>query len=223
MTTTTDNSPERYNDNLTWMNDALAYGTDVWQRSLIYMDILRKRGNNYLAHNQQGMPPVLTFYYTIVMDGHSLNPATNYQLARIHDRRKPDAATRHTGPDKRRMPKSAPDSSAIKQPVIILDPRAGGGPGIGGFKQDSQIGMALSQGYPVYFVLFTPDPVPGQTMADVQLTLAKFVEKTAELHPDARKPAIIGNCQAGWAVAMLGALHPCLLYTSDAADDLVSV
>jgi len=208
MTTTTDNSPEKNDDYLTWMNDALAYGTDFWQRSLIHMDILRKRGNNYLAHNQQGMPPVLTFDYTIVIDGLSLNPATNYKLARIHDRRKPDAATRHKGTEKRQMPKSAPNSSAVKPPVIILDPRAGGGPGIGGFKQDSQIGMALSQGHPVYFVLFTPDPVPSQTMADVQLTLALFVEKVAELHPDARKPAIIGNCQAGWAVAMLGALHP---------------
>jgi len=208
MTTTTDNSPEKYKDNLAWMNDALAYGTDFWQRSLIYMDILRKRGNNYLAHNQQGMPPVLTFDYTIVMDGHSLDPATNYKLVRIHDRRKRDASTRPTGTEKRRLPKSDPGSSAIKQPVIILDPRAGGGPGIGGFKQDSQIGMALSQGHPVYFVLFTPDPVPGQTMADVQLTLAHFVEKIAELHPNARKPTIIGNCQAGWAVAMLGALHP---------------
>jgi len=208
MTTTTDNSPEKYKDTFNWMTDAMDYGTDVWQRSLIYMDILRQRGNNYLTHNQQGMPPVLTFDYTIVLDGQALDPATNYRLARIHDRRKSHTATRHTGQEKRRLPRSSPGKPTAIRPVIILDPRAGGGPGIGGFKQDSQIGMALSQGHPVYFVLFTPDPVPGQTMADVQLTLAKFVEKVAELHPDARKPAIIGNCQAGWAVAMLGALHP---------------
>ena len=194
--------------NSSWMSAAMAYGTDFWQRSLIYMDILRKRGNNYLVHNQQGMPPVLTFDYTIVMDGQALDPATNYRLARIHDRRKSDIATRQPGREKRRLPKSPPGKPTGIRPVIILDPRAGGGPGIGGFKQDSQIGMALSQGHPVYFVLFTPDPVPGQTMADVQATLATFVEKVAKLHPDARKPAVIGNCQAGWAVAMLGALHP---------------
>ena len=191
-----------------WADDALAYGTDFWQRSTIYMDILRQRGNNYLEHNRQGMPPVLNFDYHVVLDGHDLQPATNYKLARIHDRRDPSASTHNTGTEKRRQSKNAPGSSDPTRPVIILDPRAGGGPGIGGFKQDSQIGMALSQGHPVYFVLFTPDPIAGQTLADVQLTLARFVDTITEQHPNARRPVIIGNCQAGWAVAMLGALYP---------------
>ncbi len=208
MTTTTDNSPEKYNDILSWTNDALAYGTDFWQRSLIYMDILRKRGNNYLEHNRQGMPPVLNFDYDILLDGQDLQPSTNYKLARIRDRRKSDDLNQHPGTENRRLPTNALNASTVKRPVIILDPRAGGGPGIGGFKQDSQIGMALNQGHPVYFVLFTPDPVPGQTLPDAQKTLARFVEKVTEQHLKARKPIIIGNCQAGWAVAILGALHP---------------
>ena len=204
----TNNTPTTNTNIVSWTKDALAYGTDVWQRGLIYMDILRQRGNNYLAHNRQGMPPVLNFDYDTFLDGQHLTPATNYKLARIHDRRKPDALKQHTDTEKRRLPKRNPGTAAAKRPVIILDPRAGGGPGIGGFKQDSQIGMALSQGHPVYFVLFTPDPVPGQTMADVQKTMAAFVETVSNQHPNARKPAIIGNCQAGWAVAMLGALYP---------------
>ncbi len=41
-----------------------------------------------------------------------------------------------------------------KRPYIIIDPRAGHGPGIGGFKDDSQVGVALRAGHPVYFVIF---------------------------------------------------------------------
>lgn len=208
MTRPADNTIEANSDPRTWVSDAMDYGTDFLQRSVIYMDILRRRGNNYLEHNRQGMPPVLNFDFDVVMDGHQLEPATNYKLARIHDRRNTDASSGHTGAEKRRPPKSHPGAPAATRPVIILDPRAGGGPGIGGFKQDSQIGMALNQGHPVYFVLFTPEPVPGQTLDHVQLTLARFVAKVTEQNPGARRPAIIGNCQAGWAVAMLGALEP---------------
>lgn len=210
MTVSTDKA-YKYTMDGNWVNDALAYGTDFLQRSLIHMDILRKRGNTYLDHNRKGMPPVLNFDYDILLDGRDLTPATNYKLARILDRRKPDASAGHTGTEKRRLVKSDPGSLATKRPVIILDPRAGGGPGIGGFKQDSQIGMALSQGHPVYFLLFTPDPVPEQTMADVQKIMALYVETVSDQHPKSRKPAIIGNCQAGWAVAMLGALKPDLV------------
>ena len=45
---------------------------------------------------------------------------------------------------------------------MIVDPRAGHGPGIGGFKEDSEVGVALSAGHPVYFVIFFPDPCPGR-------------------------------------------------------------
>ncbi|MBW2176251.1 MAG: DUF3141 domain-containing protein [Deltaproteobacteria bacterium] len=207
MTITTD-TPWMNKNFFSWMDDALAYGTDFLQRNTIFMDILRKRGNTYLEHNRQGMPPVLDFDYDIILDGHELRPQTNYKLARIRNRRKTGTAAGHTGTEKRGLKNSTPSESAAMRPVIILDPRAGGGPGIGGFKQDSQIGMALNQGHPVYVALFTPDPVPGQTLADVQEILARFVETVNGRHKDASKPAIIGNCQAGWAAAMLGALQP---------------
>ncbi len=41
-----------------------------------------------------------------------------------------------------------------KSPVIIVDPRAGHGPGIGGVKRESEVGMAMREGRPVYFVIF---------------------------------------------------------------------
>ncbi len=98
------------------------------------------------------------------------------------------------------MPRNDPSSLSI---------RAGHGPGIGGFKADSEIGVALAAGHPCYFVGFLPDPVPGQTIADIAMVEAAFLEKVASLHPQADgKPCVIGNCQAGWAVMMLAAVRP---------------
>ena len=91
----------------------------------------------------------------------------------------------------------------------MVDPRAGHGPGIGGFKADSEIGVAFKAGHPCYFVGFLPDPMPGQTIEDIARAEAKFLEKVIGLHPDAEgKPCVIGNCQAGWAVMMLAAIRP---------------
>ena len=95
------------------------------------------------------------------------------------------------------------------RPFIVVDPRAGHGPGIGGFKADSEIGVAFKAGHPCYFVGFLPDPVPGQTIEDIARAEAIFIEKVAAAHPEANgKPCVIGNCQAGWAIMMLAAIRP---------------
>ena len=52
-----------------------------------------------------------------------------------------------------------------RRPYVIIDPRAGHGPGIGGFKDDSQVGVALRDGHPVYFVIFFREPEPGPDAA----------------------------------------------------------
>jgi pimeloyl-ACP methyl ester carboxylesterase len=96
-----------------------------------------------------------------------------------------------------------------KRPFVVIDPRAGHGPGIGGFKADSELGVAMQTGHPCYFVGFAREPMPGQTIEDVMHAEAVFIEKVIELHPEADgKPCIIGNCQAGWAVMMLAATRP---------------
>ena len=96
-----------------------------------------------------------------------------------------------------------------KRPFVVVDPRAGHGPGIGGFKADSEIGVALAAGHPCYFVGFLPNPVPGQTIEDVMSAEAVFLERVIERHPQAEgRPVVIGNCQGGWAVMMLAATRP---------------
>ena len=94
-------------------------------------------------------------------------------------------------------------------------PRRGGRPpgrpgsGVGGFKLDSEIGFALRAGHPVYFIGFYPEPVPGQTLVDIGQAESRFLEEVIRRHPGAgNKPFVIGNCQAGWAVAALAAVRP---------------
>ena len=105
-----------------------------------------------------------------------------------------------------------PDGAEIdenKRPFVIVDPRAGHGPGIGGFKPQSEIGVAFKAGHPCYFIGFLPDPVPGQTIEDIVHAEAAFLERVIALHPEADgKPAVIGNCQAGWAVMLLASMRP---------------
>ncbi|MGH8526584.1 MAG: DUF3141 domain-containing protein, partial [Gammaproteobacteria bacterium] len=80
--------------------------------------------------------------------------------------------------------------------------------GIGGFKSQSEVGVALANGHPVYFVIFSPQPEPGQTLTDVCTAEAHFVREVMVRHPDAPKPIIVGNCQGGWAAMLLAASNP---------------
>jgi len=199
---------------LGWFNAAVEYTVDRWQRSILFGDVMRQRGNNYLSHLWAGQPPVLVFDYESILDGRQFNPPVNYALVKIKERRHSDGdrrckprntcRRRHTEPvdGHRHIPEEP------LRPLVVIDPRAGHGPGIGGSKIDSQIGVALEYGYPVYFVTFFPDPEPGQTIADVQRAEVRFLEEVARRHPHAPKPAVIGNCQAGWAAALIGADRP---------------
>ncbi|MGD9331933.1 MAG: DUF3141 domain-containing protein [Desulfobacterales bacterium] len=195
------------------MTDVSDYWTDTAQRSVLFADILRKRGNIYLEHLNQGQPPVLVFDYEMVADGRTFAQPVNYALVRIIDRRRERAPDQGIeARDRRHRTRIAADApQATSRPIVIFDPRAGHGPGIGGSKKDSQIGMALDAGHPVYFLIFFTAPVPGQTLADVRNAQIKFLETVRARHPQAPKPAVIGNCQGGWAAALVGAERPDLV------------
>ncbi len=166
-----------------------SYVTDAVQRSVLFMDILRERGNIYIEHVKEGSPPLLAFKWEIVLDGRTFDQPVNYALVRI-------------------IPPDGVKTDDRKRPFIIVDPRAGHGPGIGGFKKDSEVGVALEFGHPVYFVIFFPEPEPGQTILDVSAAETKFLETVVRRHPDSPKPTIYGNCQGGWASMLIAANDP---------------
>ncbi len=168
----------------------MEYMADAAQRSILFCDILRQRGNQYREHVAKAVPHVLNYSAELVIDGRTLPRPVNYLLVRI-------------------LPPKGVEIDPTRRPFVVVDPRAGHGPGIGGFKADSEIGVALKAGHPCYFIGFLPDPMPGQTMGDIARAEATFLEKVISLHPEADdKPCVIGNCQAGWAVMILASLRP---------------
>jgi pimeloyl-ACP methyl ester carboxylesterase len=169
---------------------AFDYAADAAQRGILFLDVLRQRGNQYREHLAETAPHVLEYEVEVIMDGRQLNRPVNYVLVRV-------------------VPPAGITVDLKRRPFVVVDPRAGHGPGIGGFKGDSEIGVAFKAGHPCYFVGFLPEPMPGQTIEDIASAEAAFLKKIAELHPHTDgKPCVIGNCQAGWAVMMLAAMRP---------------
>jgi pimeloyl-ACP methyl ester carboxylesterase len=163
---------------------------DATQRSVLFWDVMRQRGNQFRAHAAETVPHVLDYKVELVIDGRTLERPVNYGLVRV-------------------VPPPGVEIDPKRRPFVVVDPRAGHGPGIGGFKSDSEIGVAFKAGHPCYFVGFTPDPLPGQTIEDIARAEAIFLQKVIALHPEADgKPCVIGNCQAGWAIMMLAAIRP---------------
>ncbi len=165
------------------------YATDFMQRSVMFWDIMRERGNTFLEHVKAGTPPLLAFEWEMISDGRTFKRPVNYALLRI-------------------IPPAGMQIDDRKRPIVIIDPRAGHGPGVGGFKKDSEVGVALRFGHPVYFVIFFPEPEPDQTILDVNAAESKFLETVIQRHPDSPKPVVYGNCQAGWASMLLAANDP---------------
>ena len=174
----------------TMLDQAMEYWGDACQRSILTLEALNERGNIHLAQAAKEVPNVLNFANELILDGRKLPRPANYGLVRI-------------------VPPESAVVDPAKPPIVVVDPRAGHGPGIGGMKPDSEIGVAIRAGHPCYFVGFSPEPMPGQTIEDVCRAEAAFIEEVARRHPDAEsKPIVIANCQAGWQTMMTAAIRP---------------
>ena len=91
------------------------YLVDALQRCVLFLDLLRRRGNEEIEIASRPMATVLSFGHEVLMDGRSLARPINYTLSRI-------------------LPPPGVVADPRKRPVVVVDPRAGQGPGIGGFK-----------------------------------------------------------------------------------------
>lgn len=171
------------------LDPAHQYLRDAWQRSILFLDVLRQRGNIYRQQQEKIAPNVLEFEVELTLDGRTFSPPVNYLLVRV-------------------LPPPGTDIDPLKRPFVVVDPRAGHGPGIGGMKDNSEIGAALGNGHPCYFIGFLPEPMPDQAIEDVWNAQARFIDEVSRLHPVSDKPAIIANCQAGWQTMIMAATHP---------------
>lgn len=85
---------------------ASEYTIDAWQRSVLYADIRRQRGNQYHAHLQEAAPNVLDFPAQVVMLGSELPRPVNYGLVRI-------------------QPSSNTPVDPLKRPFVVVDRSVG--------------------------------------------------------------------------------------------------
>jgi hypothetical protein len=168
-----------------WRN----YAVDAFQRGILFTDVLRQRGNRQIRIEASPSATVLRFGHEIIMRGQSLPRPINYSLSRI-------------------LPPPGVAIDMRKRPVVVVDPRAGEGPGISGFKAESEVGDALNAGHAVYFIGFSAVPEPGQQFLDVVEGQVAFFERIVALHPQAPLPFAIGNCQAGYQTLMVAMLRP---------------
>jgi hypothetical protein len=171
------------------LNSWPEFMVDALQRGVLFLELLRERGNEQVDITSRQMATVLLFDHEVLMSGRSLKRPINYALSRI-------------------IPPPGVTIDPRKRPVVVIDPRAGQGPGVGGFKAQSEIGDALRAGHPVYFIGFGAVPEPGQQFLDVVEGQVAFFERVVELHPDSPRAFAIGNCQAGYQTLMVAMLRP---------------
>ncbi|WP_289460273.1 DUF3141 domain-containing protein, partial [Klebsiella pneumoniae] len=62
---------------------AIEYAVDSWQRSVLYADVMRQRGNQYQRHMSKQAPNVLSMKAEVILDGRTLERPVNYILTRI--------------------------------------------------------------------------------------------------------------------------------------------
>src|SRR5437899_11858910 len=92
---------------------AVEYMMDAGQRSVLFLDVLRRRGDQYREHVAQTAPHVLQYAAELIIDGRKLNEPVNYARGRI-------------------IPPKDVEIDLNSRPFIVGDPLAGPRPDIGG-------------------------------------------------------------------------------------------
>src|SRR5947199_8284828 len=62
---------------------AVEYMVDAGQRSVLFLDVMRRRGDQYREHAAQTAPHVLQYAAELIIDGRQLDEPVNYALVRI--------------------------------------------------------------------------------------------------------------------------------------------
>jgi hypothetical protein len=88
---------------------SVEYVVDAAQRSVLFWDVMRQRGNQFREHEAETVPHVLDYTAELVVDGRTLPRPVNYVLARI-------------------IPPAGVEIDPTRRPFVIVDPRAGHGP-----------------------------------------------------------------------------------------------
>src|SRR5256885_17156476 len=85
---------------------AVEYMVDAGQRSILFLDVMRRRGDQNREHVAQTAPHVLQYAAELIIDGRQLTEPVNYALVRI-------------------FPPPDVEIDPARRPFKVIDPRAG--------------------------------------------------------------------------------------------------
>src|SRR5437588_2852763 len=82
---------------------AFEYLIDAGQRSVLFWDVMRQRGNQYREHLAETAPHVLDYEAELLVDGRKLDRPVNYALVRI-------------------IPPAGIQIDPTRRPFVVIDP-----------------------------------------------------------------------------------------------------
>ena len=166
------------------------YLLDAGQRTVLFWDVMRRRGNQYLEHMAQTVPHVLQFEGELVLDGRTLPRPVNYGIVKIH----PPAGT---------------VIDDLKRPFVVIDPARGPRARHRRFQGRERDRRSHAGGTSLLLYRLYANARAGSDDRSRDRGLGGLHKRVADLHAAAEgKPVVIGNCQAGWALMMLAAKYP---------------
>jgi hypothetical protein len=83
----------------------MEYLIDAAQLGVLFLDVMRRRGNQYREHLAETVPHVLNYEVELVLDGRTLERPVNYALAKV-------------------VPPPGTEIDCNRRPFIVVDPRA---------------------------------------------------------------------------------------------------
>jgi hypothetical protein len=92
---------------------ATEYMIDAAQRSILFWDVMRQRGNQRREQMARPAPNVLDYQFELIIDGRKLDRPINYALVKI-------------------IPPEGVMVDPKRRPFVVVDPRAGHGPALAG-------------------------------------------------------------------------------------------
>ncbi len=119
---------------------ATEYATDAAQRWVLFLDVMRQRGNAYREHAAQTAPNVLDYKGELVIDGRKLERPVNYL----------SGADRPAGRMSMIENQRGPSSSSTRAP--------GTAPASAASRPTARSASRCKAGHPCYFIGFLPDP-----------------------------------------------------------------
>jgi hypothetical protein len=89
---------------------AMEYMIDAAQRTVLFWDVMRQRGNQYREHMAEAAPNVLDYEVELVIDGRTLERPVNYGLVKV-------------------VPPPGVKIDTTRRPFVIVDPPRRARPG----------------------------------------------------------------------------------------------